>query len=46
MTKRMAIGIAHPPGSLVEVMLRGQGEMQMIIDLFTQCAARASCATI
>jgi hypothetical protein len=56
MMKRMAIGIAHPPGSLAEIMIRrskaglskkqDKDEMQIITDLFTECAAGVSCATI
>jgi hypothetical protein len=53
MMKRMAIGIAHPPGSLVEITIKvvlrkkqDKDEMQIITDSFTECAAGVSCATI
>jgi hypothetical protein len=46
MMKRMAIGIAHPPGRLMEIMIRrskaglrkkrDKNDMQMITDLFTE----------
>jgi hypothetical protein len=52
----MAIGIAHPPGSLAEIVIkrskagmrkkRDKDEMEIITDPFIECAAGVSCATI